>query len=226
MKLRIQFHKLGSVRFTSHKDTMRMFQRCFAACGIPVSYSEGFHPHMKLSFAPPLKTGWEGLEEYLDMSVDGPPGEMRETCNQRLPEGLVVNHIYILSERAPKIAADIGAVALSTRIHGDDLAAAPSRDEIERALRERIAATPVGNNGADPRILDASVEATDDGIDIRYTTTSVSGKIVGPADVVGEVIGDPETFAVPLRVVRTAQYVVRGGEFVSPISKGVLLNQS
>ena len=89
MKLRIQFQKVGPVRFTSHKDTIRMFQRCFAACGIPVSYSEGFHPHMRMSFAPPLKTGWEGFEEYLDIQVEGPVGGVLSAASEYRMENVI-----------------------------------------------------------------------------------------------------------------------------------------
>ena len=229
MKLRIQFHKLGPVRFTSHKDTIRMFQRCFAACGIPVSYSEGFHPHMRLSFAPPLKTGWEGHEEYLDIVVDGPPGEIRDRCNATLPEGLRINHVYILSDRAPKIAADISAVTVRARLHSEDVSSDRAGD-IESSLRERFIATmPVGGENGQPRIVQAAVRAGgagDDGVELQYTTTSVSGKILNPADVVADVVGDPDDFAVPMFVARMAQFVEREGEFVSPITKGVLLNTS
>jgi radical SAM-linked protein len=226
MKLRIQFHKLGPARFTSHKDTIRMFQRCFSACGIPVSYSEGFHPHMRLSFAPPLKTGWEGHEEYLDVEVDGPPGELRNTCSAHLPEGVGINHVYILSERAPKIAADIRAASISVRVHAEDQGG-EGAGETERALREHfVTGKPVGGDNAEPRVLELSAAAAEDGIEIRYTTTSLSGKIVGPAALVGPALGDPADFAVPLRVARRAQFVERAGELVSPIDKGVLLNRS
>lgn len=229
MKLRIQFHKLGPVRFTSHKDTIRMFQRCFAACNIPVSYSEGFHPHMRLSFAPPLKTGWEGYEEYVDITVDGPPGEIRDRCNAALPEGLRINHVYVLSDRAPRIAADIRAVTVRARVHGDDVPA-DRADAIEGSLRERFIgakpAKPAEPAGDEPRILGGAVRGGEGGVELEYTSTSISGRIVSPVEVVGETVGDPADFAVPLSVARLAQFVERDGEFVSPINKGVLLNTS
>lgn len=226
MKLRIQFHKLGPVRFTSHKDTIRMFQRCFAAAGIPVAYSEGFHPHMRLSFAPPLKTGWEGYDEYLDVEVTGPPGEMRDTCNARLPEGLRINHVYVLSDRAPKIAADIAAADIAARLRADDVAV----DGLEGRLRERfVGSVPDGAgaaNGDEPRVLDIRVSSSAGGVEIRYTTTMISGRIVRADGVLSEFLPDPDALEAPPAFARLAQYVERGGEFVSPISKGVLVNKS
>jgi radical SAM-linked protein len=231
MKLRIQFQKLGPVRFTSHKDTIRMFQRCFASAGIPVSYSEGFHPHMRMSFVPPLKTGWEGHEEYMDLQVDGPPGEMKNTCNTRLPEGLRINHIYALNDRSPKIASDVRAATLSVKVSGQDASSgeplAERAREFERRFRERfvVGAPPKGEDH-EPRIIDAEVKEGDDHVEFVYTTTMVSGKTVAPATVLAEIVGDPDDFSVPVRVARRSQFVERNGDLVSPINKGVLLNQS
>ncbi len=231
MKLRIQFQKLGPVRFTSHKDIIRMFQRCFASAGIPVSYSEGFHPHMRMSFVPPLKTGWEGHEEYMDLQVDGPPGEMKNTCNARLPEGLRINHIYALNDRAPKIASDVCATTLSVKVFGEDLspdtALTQRAEDLERRIRERfVSGAPTEGDENEPRIIEAAVTEGDGHVEIVYTTTMVSGKTVAPATVLTEVVGDPDEFSVPMRVARRSQFVERNGDLVSPISKGVLLNQS
>ena len=231
MRLRIQFHKLGPVRFTSHKDIIRMFQRCFASAGIPVSYSEGFHPHMRMSFVPPLKTGWEGHEEYMDLQVDGPPGEMKNTCNARLPEGLRINHIFALNDRAPKIASDIRAATLSVTVCGEDVSSGASLDErveeLERDIRERfVVEAPNGGNENEPRIINAAVTEGDGHVEFVYTTTMVSGKTVTPTAVLTGLVGDPDEFSMPMRVVRRSQFVERNGDLVSPISKGVLLNQS
>jgi radical SAM-linked protein len=230
MRLRIQYEKLGPARFTSHRDVMRIFQRCFSSCRIPVAYSEGFHPHMRMLFSPPLKTGWEGHEEYMDVYLEGLPGEIRDTCNDSLPDGFRIKRVVAVSERAPKIAADIRAATIGVRVRDED--AVGACDSAERTgridrLRGLLArSAPVGDESLEPRVLSASVEDRGDRVEIVYTTTMVSGKIVGPVDVLAGVIGDPATFRVPAVVARCSQFVERDGEFVSPLSKGVLLNQS
>jgi radical SAM-linked protein len=226
MRLRIQFEKLGPARFTSHRDVIRLFQRCLASAGIPVTYTEGYHPHMKMSFAPPLKTGWEGCEEYMDLHVDGPPGEIRDTCNARLPEGFRIKRVVALAESTPKIASDVSAATMAVRLRRDDVPAPADAEVLERRIRERFIAGVRGADTGEPRLVDAAVRDAGEHVDIVYTTTMNSGRIVAPPAVLADAVGDPEGFCLPARVSRRAQFVLRNGEFVSPISKGVLLNQS
>src|SRR3954468_12553257 len=69
MKVRIRFSKLGKVRFTSHRDVARIWERALRRAAVPVAYTEGFSPHPKLSFGLALSTGHESLGEYLDVDI-------------------------------------------------------------------------------------------------------------------------------------------------------------
>src|SRR3954463_11393327 len=71
MKVRIRFSKLGKIRFTSHRDVARIWERALRRAAVPVAYTEGFSPHPKLSFGLALSTGHESLGEYLDVDFDG-----------------------------------------------------------------------------------------------------------------------------------------------------------
>ena len=228
MKLRIQFEKLGPIRFTSHKDVVRIFQRCFAAGGVPIHFSEGFHPHMRMSFGPPLKTGWESHAEYMDINVSQPVGEFTHACNELLPAGLRVTHVAPLSDRALKLANDLSAVELEITIQAKDAFTgdAPTngrRNERLQPLAQDINARFSQPEADDtPRVTRAEVCDEGDRIAVKYTSTMIEGRIVVPAELVGATIGDPESFEEPLRVTRIAQYVERSGELVSPVSKGVI----
>src|SRR5205085_1236636 len=76
MRLRVRFAKLGKVRWTSHRDVARMWERAFRRARLPVAYTGGFSPRPKVSFGLALPTGCESLAEYLDLElasdVDGP----------------------------------------------------------------------------------------------------------------------------------------------------------
>jgi len=69
MRIRIRFHKKGKVRFTSHRDVARIWERAFRRTGIAVAYSQGFSPRQKLSFGLALSTGHESEAEFLDVDV-------------------------------------------------------------------------------------------------------------------------------------------------------------
>lgn len=67
--LRIHFDKHGKVRFTSHRDVARIWERALRRAGVPVAYSEGFSPRPRLSFGLALPTGYSSDAEYLDVHL-------------------------------------------------------------------------------------------------------------------------------------------------------------
>lgn len=69
MRVRFRFSKQGKVRFTSHRDVARIWERAFRRAGIAVAYSQGFSPRPKLSFGLALSTGHESEAEYLDVDL-------------------------------------------------------------------------------------------------------------------------------------------------------------
>jgi radical SAM-linked protein len=72
VKQRVRFSKQGKIRFLSHRDLARVWERTLRRAGVPVAYSEGFSPRPRLSFGLALSTGHESLGEYLD--IDLAPG--------------------------------------------------------------------------------------------------------------------------------------------------------
>jgi Uncharacterized protein conserved in bacteria (DUF2344) len=233
VKVRIQFEKRGAIRFTSHKDVMRIFERAFAAAGVPVSFSEGFHPHVRMSFGPPLKTGWEGLDEYMDLQLETPMDGMAAAVNTKLPAGMRVTQVVPIDDRTPKLAVDIVAVELEAVMETEDVlnAGAPKHGNgvdvasVTHALSTRILPTP-GAAGGEPGLLGADVIQNEDAIRLRYKTTMDNGRIVTPDSLVAATIGDPATFRVPVKVTRLAQYVWRDGRHVSPVDQGVVQSTS
>jgi radical SAM-linked protein len=69
VKIRLRFSKLGKIRFISHRDVARIWERAFRRAEIAVAYTEGFSPRPKLSFGLALPTGHESLGEYLDVDL-------------------------------------------------------------------------------------------------------------------------------------------------------------
>jgi len=75
-RVRVRFCKLGKVRWTSHRDVARMWERAFRRADVPLAYTSGFSPRPKVSFGLALPTGHESLAEYLDVELaEGSAGD-------------------------------------------------------------------------------------------------------------------------------------------------------
>ena len=89
-RLRIRYAKRGRLRFTSHRDFSRAFERAVFRARIPMAYSSGFNPHPRISYAGAAPTGSASEAEYLEIAlaevVD--PAEVHRTLDEALPDGL------------------------------------------------------------------------------------------------------------------------------------------
>ncbi len=94
-KVRICFSKTGYSKYVSHLDLMKTLQRTFRRGGIDISYSQGFNPHPVMSIAHPLPLGVEGLNEYMDISVDSKPDfeVLKIKMNNALPDDIRVHSV-------------------------------------------------------------------------------------------------------------------------------------
>ena len=91
-RLRLRFTKRGRLRFTSHRDFQRAFERAVRRAGVPVAYSAGFHPHPRISYAGAAPTGAASEAEYLEIALSArvDPERLRVALDAALPPGLVV----------------------------------------------------------------------------------------------------------------------------------------
>ena len=90
IKVRIKFSKTGSLKFISHLDLQRTMQSSFLRSKLPIYFSEGFSPHPKVVFTPPLSVGVSSLTEFVDvkMVADVSAEEIMEKLNASFPKGL------------------------------------------------------------------------------------------------------------------------------------------
>ena len=90
MKLRVRYSKLGKVRFLSHRDVARVWERAIRRARLPIAYSEGFSPRPKLHFGLALSVGHESVDEYLDVDLREPVplDGLAELLSGCLPPGL------------------------------------------------------------------------------------------------------------------------------------------
>ena len=68
-RIRIRYAKRGPLRFTSHRDFARAFERAVRRAGVPIAFSQGFTPHPKISYASAAPTGAASEAEYLEIGL-------------------------------------------------------------------------------------------------------------------------------------------------------------
>jgi radical SAM-linked protein len=133
VNIRFRFSKHGKVRFTSHRDVARLWERALRRAGVRVAYSEGFSPRPRLSFGLALPTSHESDGEYVDVKLDGEDaGDLDDLCTQltlALPEGLAVQAAIPVEPGAPSLQE---AVAFCT--WSADLAGPTDAQAVEDAI--------------------------------------------------------------------------------------------
>jgi radical SAM-linked protein len=91
-RIRIRYAKRGPLRFTSHRDFARAFERAVRRAAVPIAYSQGFTPHPKISYASAAPTGVASEAEYLEIGLQArvDPAELRAALDAALSPGLDV----------------------------------------------------------------------------------------------------------------------------------------
>ena len=77
MRALIRFGKQPRLRFISHLDLQRFFQRAVNRTGLPIAYTQGFNPHPIMSFGSALALGWTSEYEVIDIKLSAPMGRKR-----------------------------------------------------------------------------------------------------------------------------------------------------
>ena len=91
-RLRVRYAKRGRLRFTSHRDFSRAFERAVFRAQVPMAYSSGFNPHPRISYAGAAPTGSASEAEYLELALSEVvvPADVHAMLDEALPPGLDV----------------------------------------------------------------------------------------------------------------------------------------
>jgi radical SAM-linked protein len=131
-KVRLCYAKRGKLRFTSHRDVARAFERALRRAGLPMAYSQGYHPHPKVSWLGAAPTGAASEAEYVEIALVEhlDPEMVRAQLDAALPDGLAVLE-GVLAGPGP-LADRIDASAWRIEVRGVD--AAQLREAVELLL--------------------------------------------------------------------------------------------
>jgi len=108
-RLRIRFKRGEEIKFISHLDLIRVWQRAFRRAGVALAYSEGFNPHPKLSLAAPLALGITGEAELMDVYTVQAMSS-HAFCSMvapQLPSGLEIVQVFPIALELPTLQAQI-----------------------------------------------------------------------------------------------------------------------
>ena len=126
VRLRICFDKHGKIRFTSHRDVARIWERTLRRAGLPVVYSEGFSPRPKLSFGLALSTGHESDAEYLDIDLDPTRLDgfeiesLAALLTSHLPVGMTVRQALVIDRSTPSLQQAVTSCTWQIDVGGID----------------------------------------------------------------------------------------------------------
>ncbi|HTZ09795.1 MAG TPA: TIGR03936 family radical SAM-associated protein, partial [Acidimicrobiales bacterium] len=120
MRVRIQFSKRGRVRWTSHRDVARMWERALRRARLPVAYTAGFSPRPQLSFGLALPTGCESDAEYLDVALTAPVevAGLAALVGPLLPEGVDVVAAVEVERAAPSLQEAVTSCSWTIEVPG------------------------------------------------------------------------------------------------------------
>ncbi len=228
-RLRIRFTKLGKIRFTSHRDVARMFERAFRRADVPLAYTEGFSPRPRISFGLALSTGYESLAEYLDADVqdaDLAPGApideltLPPRLSAALPNGIDVVAVAPVDAHAPSLQQDVTSTTWRLTIVGAD------RASVVAAADEAMGATTImatrvrkGQESIDdlrPSLLDLALAGEQDGNVTFVAELATQPRALRPAELAGAVWPTVED----VRALRTHQWIERDGARWEPLPSG------
>jgi radical SAM-linked protein len=226
--VRVQYVKRGKVRWISHRDVARAFERALRIEQLPLAFTLGFSPRPKVSFGLALSTGYESDAEYLDLELAEPVEleSLPARLSAALPIGLEVEAVVALEERAPALQEAVAAVTWQIEVTDDDGQPVPT--EMLRELVAGARSAPVlevtqvrkGRTSVcdvRPAIRHLEVlDRTPATVEMELLTQPRGAK---PSEVVAAIAGfspSPLTLAVG-RAVRTHQWIERDGARCEPL---------
>jgi len=231
-RIRIRYAKRGPLRFTSHRDFARAFERALRRAAVPIAFSQGFTPHPKISYASAAPTGVASEAEYLEIGLQTrvDPADVRAALDAALSPGLdVLDAVEApdgtnLAERIeasrwrlelPEVDPAVAAEAVATFLAATEVLVERMTKQGRRSFDARAAVTvlDVTNQSAAPSGTDGARCAIIDLV-VRQVTPAVR-----PDDVLSglRVVAGLEP-PVPPRATRLAQGLLTPrGDIVDPL---------
>ncbi len=135
-RLRIKFSRSEEVKFISHLDITRAWERALRRAGVPLTYSQGFSPHPQISLAAPLSVGMTSEAELMDIICfrNVSPQWLTDAANQQLAAGIRVLQVQQIPPTQPALQAQVRFADYRVEV-----TTGCSREEIETSIKNLLA---------------------------------------------------------------------------------------
>jgi len=141
MRWWIEYEKGPAIRYLSHLDMVRLWERLFRRSDLPLQLTQGFNPHLKISLGTVLPVGLWGRREYLDVKLGG-DFEPDELCSRLMavaPPGIEIQRVRRLDRELPSLMAVINASAYRIKYPPHmETEARDAAQKMERASEIRV----------------------------------------------------------------------------------------
>jgi radical SAM-linked protein len=163
-RLRVTFGRGEELKYITHLDLMRFWERALRRAGLPVAYSEGFSPHAQLALAAPLPVGTTSDAELMDVFLAEriAPKTFIEEASKQLPSALTISSVEETGLALPALQADVRFAEYEV-----DLAPGASADDAREAVDQFLAAeTFPWEHKRDEEVRSYDIRAQVEGIDV------------------------------------------------------------
>ncbi len=105
MRIRITFSKTEAMRYTSHLDLHRTWERTVRRARLPLAYSQGFNPRPKINLACALPLGYTSSAEITEIWLDKelPIQEVEASLSSATPPGISIHTVQVVPPKGPKL---------------------------------------------------------------------------------------------------------------------------
>jgi radical SAM-linked protein len=139
-RLRVSFSRGEELKFLSHLDLMRLWERAFRRAGMELAYSQGFTPHPRISLAAPLSVGITSYAELMDVYVSRwiAPQSFVSQVDPQLPQGLTITDIKSAGLTEPSLQSQVRFAEYKVEIE-----TALQAENIESAIASLLSAKEI-----------------------------------------------------------------------------------
>ncbi len=207
-RLRLRWGKTARYKYMSHLDNIRALERAIRRSRIPIAYSQGFHPTMKLSFGPPLPLGMTSEAEYTDLTLESNlMPSMVEALKAALPEGLIMYDVRNVLGKSKSLSASVNRAVYTLGLEKSEKNADLS-NKIEEVLSsivlevDRVGKEQVRRLDIRPAIHDIALENGD----LRMTLGLSDGGYARPQEILAEIFNSDRATALANQLHRAEMY--------------------